>query len=160
MTWSSTCVINNSTGSGRFKITDTKLYFPVVTLSTLLQQIKPGFKWTTNRNKYQSNPKTYAQSRYLNHLVDLSFQGVNRLFLLSFENKDDRRSHSNYYLTKVKLKDYNVMIDGNFFFDQPINNDFKTWKHWKNCHWLRRWLHNWLFVRLSLFQNNNNNEWQ
>ena len=62
----------------------------------------------------------------MNHLVDLSFQGVNRLFLLSFENKDDRRSHSNYYLTKVKLKDYNVMIDGNFFFDQPINNDFKT----------------------------------
>ena len=62
----------------------------------------------------------------MNHLVDISFQGVNRLFVLSFENEDDRRSHSNYYLPKVEGKDYNVMTDGKNFFDQPINNDFKT----------------------------------
>ena len=64
-TWSSTCVITNSTGAGRFAITDTKLYVPVVTLSTqdnakLLQQLKSGFKRTINWNKYQSDPKTYA----------------------------------------------------------------------------------------------------
>ena len=51
---------------------------------------------------------------------------MNRLFVLSFENEDDRRSHSNYYLPKVEGKDYNVMTDGKNFFDQPINNDFKT----------------------------------
>ena len=34
LTWSSTCVITNATGAGRFAITDTKLYDPVVTLST------------------------------------------------------------------------------------------------------------------------------
>ena len=66
-------------------ITDTKLLVPVVTLSTqdnakLLQQIKSDFRRTTNWNKYQSDPKTYAQNRYLNHLVIPSFQGVNRLF--------------------------------------------------------------------------------
>ena len=62
----------------------------------------------------------------MNHLVDPSFQGANRIFVLSFENEDDRRSYSNYYLPKVEVKDYNIMINGKNFFDQPINNDFKT----------------------------------
>ena len=134
LTWSSTCVITNSTGEGRFTITDTKLYVPVVTLSTqdnakLLQQLKSGFKRTINWNKYQSDPKTYAQNRYLNHLVNPCFQGVNRLFVLSFENENDRTSHSTYYLPKVEIKDYNVMIDGKNFFDQPINSDLKTYEN-------------------------------
>ena len=115
LTWSSTCVITNSKGAGKFAITDTKLYVPVVTLSTqdnakLLQQLKSGFKRTINWNKYQSDPKTYAQNRYLNHLVKPIFQGVNRLFVLSFENENDRTLHSDYYLLKVEIKDYNVMI--------------------------------------------------
>ena len=117
LTWSKDCVITNSTGAGKFKITETKLYVPVVTLSTqdnakLLQQLKSGFKRTINWNKYQSSIKTYAQSRYLNHLVDPSFQGVNRLFVLSFENKADRTSHSEHYLSKVETKNYNVTTDG------------------------------------------------
>ena len=67
---SSTCVISSSTGETKFKITDTKLYVPVVTLSTqdnakLLQQLKSGFKRKINWDKYQSNPKTYAKNRYL-----------------------------------------------------------------------------------------------
>ena len=64
-----------------------------------------------------------------NHLADPSFQGVNRLFVLSFESEDDRRSHSNYYLPKVEVKDYNVMIDGKNLFDQPKNNDIKTYEN-------------------------------
>ena len=115
LTWSKDCVITNSTGAGKFKITETKLYVPVVTLSTqdnakLLQQLKSGFKRTINWNKYQSDPKTYAQNRYLNHLVKPIFQGVNRLFVLSFENENDRTLHSDYYLLKVEIKDYNVII--------------------------------------------------
>ena len=102
-------MITNSTGARRFGITDTKFYVAVVTLSTqdntkLLQQSKSGFKRTINWNKYQSDPKTYAQNQYLNHLVDLSFQGVNRLFVLSFENENVRSSHSEYYLPKVQIK--------------------------------------------------------
>ena len=62
----------------------------------------------------------------MNHLVDPSFQGANKIFVLSFENEDDRRSYSNYYLPKVEVKDYNAMTDAKNFLDQPINNDFKS----------------------------------
>ena len=134
LNWFKDCVITNSISAGTFAITETKLYVPVVTLSTednakLFQQVKSGFKRTINWNKYKSSIKTNAQNRYLNHLLDPSFQGVNRLFVLSFENEDDRTSHSTYYLPKVEIKDYNVMIDGKNFFDQPINSDLKTYEN-------------------------------
>ena len=95
LTWSKGCVITNSTGTGKFEITDTRLYVTVVTLSTpdnakLLQQLNSGFKRAINWNKYQSSIKTYAQGRYLNHLVDPSFQGVNRVFVLSSEGRNKR----------------------------------------------------------------------
>ena len=133
LTWSKDCVISSATGETKFKITETKLYVPVVTLSTqdnakLLQQLKSGFKRTINWNKYESNIKTFAQNRYLNHLINPSFQGVNRLFVLSFENENDTTSHSTY-IPKVEIKYYNVMIDGNNFFDQHINSDLKTYEN-------------------------------
>ena len=111
LTWSKDCVITNSTGAGEFEITETKLYVPVLTLSTqdnakLLQQLKSSFKRTINWNKYQSSIKTYEKNRYLNNLVDPSFQGVNKLFVLSFENENDRTSHSTYHLPKVEINIY------------------------------------------------------
>ena len=134
LTWSSTCVIFSATGETKFKIIDAKLYVPVVTLSTqdnakLLQQLKSRFNRTISWNKCQSSIKPYAQNRYLNHFFDPSFQGVNRPFVLSFENENDRTSHSTYYLPKVEIKDYNVMIDGKNFFDQPINSMIKTYEN-------------------------------
>ena len=69
------------------------------------------------------------KNRYLNRLVDPCFQGVNRLFVLSFKNEDDRRSYSNYFLPNVEVKDYNVMTDDKNVFDQPINNDFETYEN-------------------------------
>ena len=90
LTWSSTCVITNSNGAGIFSITDTKLYVPVVTLSTqentkLLQQLKSGFKRVINWNKYFSKPESFRRNPCLNYLVEPSFQGINRLFVLAFE---------------------------------------------------------------------------
>ena len=131
LTWSKDFVITNSTGEGKFSITETKLYIPVVTLSTkdnekLLQQLKSGFKKTISWNKCETSIKTFAQNRYLNYLINPSFQGVNRLFVLAFENENGRISHSTYYLQKVEIKYYNVMIDGKNFFHQPINNMNKT----------------------------------
>ena len=128
LTWSKYCVITNSV------ITDTNLYVPVVTLPTqdsakLPQQFFNGFKRIINWNKYESDIKTYTQNRYLNHLINPSFQGVNRLFVLSFENEDQRKSHSTYYLPKVEIKDYNVMTDGKNFFDQPINSTTKPYEN-------------------------------
>ena len=121
LTWSSACVITNSTSAETFEISDTKLYVSVVTLSTqdnakLLQKLKSGFKRAINRNRYQSDSKIYARNQYLNRLVDPGFQGVNRLFVLFFETEDGRTSHSEYYLPKVEIEDYNVKVDGKHFF--------------------------------------------
>ena len=49
---------------------------------------------------------------YQQFLIDSSFQEVNRIFVLSFENNGDREIHTAYYLPKVEIKYYNVMIDG------------------------------------------------
>ena len=81
----------------------------------LLQQLKSGFKRTTNLNKYQSKVKISAQNPYLCFLIDPSFQEVNRLFVLSFGNTIDRIVHTKFYLPTVEIKDYNVMINGQLF---------------------------------------------
>ena len=133
LTWPSTCVCN-STGAGTFKINDTKLYIPVVTLSTednakLLQQLKSGFKRTVNWNKCLSKVELLRHDPNLNHLVEASFQGVNRLFVLAFENDAQRTSHSGCYLPNVELKDYNVMINGENVFDQPVKNNKITYEN-------------------------------
>ena len=63
---------------------------------------------------------------YLNYLIDLSFTNFNRLFVLSFprnNNTESRYSFPNYYVPKVKVHDFNVLIDGNSFFDLPVKND-------------------------------------
>ena len=86
----------------------------------LLHQLKSGFKRIINWNKCLSKPELLAQNSNLNHLVEASFQGINRLFVLAFGNDTQRASHSNYYLPNVKIKGYNVVIDGNSFFGQPI----------------------------------------
>ena len=57
-----------------------------------------------------------------NYLIDPTFTNVNRLFVLTFENEDDRTSFSKYYLPKVKIKDFNVLIDGKPFFETPVKN--------------------------------------
>ena len=135
LTWSSTCVLiatNSPNQNGTFAITDTKIHVPIVTLSTqentkFFQQLKSGFKRVINWNKYLSKPELLAQNPNLNHLVEPSFQGVNRLFVLAFENDDDRTSSREYYLPAVEIKDYNVMINGENVFDQPIKNNKVTY---------------------------------
>ena len=134
LTWSSTCVITNSTGERKFEITDTKLYVPVVTLSTqdnekLLQKLQSNFKRMVNWNKYLSKPELLAQNPNLSHSVEPSLQGVNGLFVLAFENDTQRTSHAGYYLPNVEIKDYNAMIYGENFFDQPIKDHKGTYKN-------------------------------
>ena len=103
-----------------FTITEKNLYVPIVTLSTqdnskLLPQLKSGFKRTISWNKYLTKPELLPQNRNLNHLIEPSFEGVNRLFVLAFEDDAQRRSYKRYYLPNVEIKDYNVMIDGKLF---------------------------------------------
>ena len=137
LTWSSRCVLIATAVQNQaatFEITDTKLYVPVVTLSTqentkFLQQLKSGFKRVINWNKYLSKPELLAQNPNLNHLVEPSFQGINRLFVLAFENDDDRISDDEYYLPTVELKDYNIVINSENFFDQPVKNNKVTYEN-------------------------------
>ena len=114
-----------------FQITDTKLYVPVVTLSKenyikLLKQLKSGFKKTIKWNKYRSQMTIQPQNNNLNYLIDLTFTNVNRLFVLSFSRKnadDNRDFFSNYYIPNVRIKDFNVLINGKSFFNLPVKNE-------------------------------------
>ena len=119
LTWSKDCIIiytNVANQIPTFAITEANLYVPVVTLSTqdnanLLTQLKSGFKRAISWNKYLLKPELLAQNPNLNHLVGPSFQAVNKLFVLAFEDDAQRTSNKRYYLPNVEIKDYNVMID-------------------------------------------------
>ena len=120
--------VNNPTNA-TFKIKDAKLYVPVVTLSTendnkFLEQLKSGFKRTIKWNKYRSELTT--QTKVNNYLIDPTFNKVNRLFVLPFENEDDSKSFSKYYTPKVEIKDFNVSIDGKIFFDGLVKYKEET----------------------------------
>ena len=113
------------------EIKDTKLYVSVVTLSKendikLLEQLKTGFKKTIKWNKYRSQMSIQPQNNNLNYLIDPTFTSVDRLFVLSFarnNNADSRYSFSNYYVPKVKVNVFNLLIDGKIFFDLSLKND-------------------------------------
>ena len=123
----------NAPTNATFKITDTKLYVPVVTLSTedynkFLEQLKSGFKRTIKWSKYRSKMTIQTKNNNLNYLIDPTFNKVNRLLILSFGNEDDRLSFSKYYIPKVEIKDFSVLIDEKSFFDMSINNKEETYK--------------------------------
>ena len=131
LNWSKNCVIltNNEDLATTFSITDTKLYVPVVTLSTqdnakLLEQLKSGFKRTINWNKYQTKVSTERVNRYF--LIDPSFRGVNKRFVLPFEDDGQRTTYRRYYLPTKEIKIHDVMVDGQNYFDEPIRNNSIT----------------------------------
>ena len=128
-----------------FQITSTKLYVPVVTLSTkdnvnFTKQLDEGFKRSVYWNEYQSKieTKTADNNNVTRFPLDASFQGVNRLFVLAFDNttlangndgpnRVKRDSHRKYFLPRVDITNYNVLIDGRNFYDQPINDQIKNY---------------------------------
>ena len=119
-----------------FKITDTKLFVPVVSLSKEndmkhLEQLKSRFKRTIKWNKYRSQITIQPQNNNLNYLIDPTFTNVNRLFVLSFSrnnNTDKRDSFSHYYVPNVEIKDFNVLTDGKSFFDLPVKNEEEAYE--------------------------------
>ena len=89
----------------------------------LKEQIQIGW------NKYLTKPELLAQNANLNYLIEPSFHGVNKLFVLVFENDAQRTSDKRYYIPNIEIKDYNVMIGGKFFFDQPIKDNKITYEN-------------------------------
>ena len=114
-------------------INDCKLYIPVVTLSKddemkLLTNLKSGFTREIEWNKYRSQMTTKAINNNLNILIDPTFTNVNRLFVLAYQAADDRQSFSQFYLLKVMVKDFNVIIDKLAFFDLPIKTEEEAYE--------------------------------
>ena len=97
-------------------------------MTRLLEQLRTGFKRTIKWNKYRSEMTNQTKNNYLNYLTDPTFTKVIRLFVLSFENENDRTSFSQHYVTNVQIKDFNVLIDGKSFFDIPKKNNEEAYK--------------------------------
>ena len=144
--WNKTCVKSNqqigvnldggntaASTNATLAINDCKLYIPVVTLSKddeikLLTYLKLGFTREIEWNKYRSQMTTEAVNNNLNILVDPTFTNFNRLFVLPYQNADDRQSFSQFYLPKVMVKDYNVIIDKLAVFDLPIKTEEEAYE--------------------------------
>ena len=114
-------------------VIDCKFYVPVATLQTKYQnklykelktEISIDFKWNKCRSQMINQTTTYN----LNFLIHPTFNNVNRLFVLAFANEEDRRFFSKYYTPTVEIKDYNVIIDGEPFYEIPIKNKEETYK--------------------------------
>ena len=114
-------------------LNDCKLYIPVVTLSkddeiNVLTNLKSGFTREIIWNKYRSQITTEAINNDLNILIDPTFTNINRLFVLAYQNADDRRSFFQFYLPRVMVKDFNVIIDKLAFFVLPIKTEEEAYE--------------------------------
>ena len=128
---------DNDPADATLAIDKCKLYIPVVTLSKhdeikLLTNLKSRFKREVIWNKYRSQMSTEAANNNLNILIDPTFTNVNRLSVLAHEvdnnDNDNRQSFSQFYLPRVIVKDYNVIIDKLAFFDLPIKTEEEAYK--------------------------------
>ena len=111
-------------------MTAAKLYVTVVTLKTksntkLSKLLTEGFKRSVCWNEYKVIlEKRYNANDNIRILIDPSWQGINRLFVLGYlnDNTSTVNSHRKYFLARVEIKNYSIEIDGRTFYDQPIDN--------------------------------------
>ena len=142
LTWKKECVLSTAADDAVFIINDTKLYVPVVTLSEednkdFIEQQNKGFQRSIYWNEYKTKEQTENADanavKYIN--LDPSFQGANRLFLIAYSRADNNQATRNgqqkYYLPRINLKKYNVVIDGRNFYDNPIESDIEKYRELK-----------------------------
>ena len=136
------CMLTTAT-TATFKITDAKLYVPIVTLSSednvkLSKLLSKGFKRPIYWNEYKVIPNKIVKiaaengEKYIRELLDSSYQGVKRLFVLSYNNTAGNNqvsidSHKKHFLPSVKIENYNMEIECRNFYDQPINDSIKQY---------------------------------
>ena len=139
LTWKKECVL--STGNDVFIINDTKFYVPVVTLSKednkdFIEQQNKGFTRSIYWNEYitkEINEDADANVFKYNNL-DPSFQGVNRLFVMAYNRANGqptRNGRRKYYLPRIDLEEYNVIIDERHFYDNPIESGIEKYRELK-----------------------------
>ena len=134
-------VLSNQAGAAVFIINDTKMYVPVVTLSKednkdFIEQQNKGFQrsiyWNKYKAKEQNQDGNANATKYIN--LDPSFQGVNILFITAYTRVDgqpDRNSQQKYYLPRIDINKYNVIIDGRNFYGNPIQSDVEKYRELK-----------------------------
>ena len=162
LTWKKECVLSTDNGNAVFIINDTKMYVPVVTLSKednkdFIEQQNKGFQRSIYWNEYktkQINENADANVfKYIN--LDPSFQGVNRLFVMAYNRANGqptRNGQQKYYLPRIDLEKYNVIIDGRNFYDNPIESDIEKYRELKKSNdWKRRRLYYRIFVGFYYF---------
>ena len=93
-----------------------------------MTNLKSGFTREIELNKHRSQMTTEAINDNLNILIDPTFTNVNRLFVLAYQTPDDRQSFSQFYLPKVMIKDFNVIIDNLAFFYLPIKTEEEAYE--------------------------------
>ena len=141
LTWKKEFVLSTGDGGAVFIINDTKVYIPVVTLSKednkdFIEQQNKGFQRSIYWNEYKTkeiNEDADANVfKYIN--LDPSFQGVNRLFVMAYNRgngQPTRNGRRKYYLSRIDLEKYNVIIDGRNFYDNPIESDIEKYRELK-----------------------------
>ena len=105
-------------------------------MTQFLEQLKSGFKRTIKLNEYKSQITVHPQNSNLNYIIDPTFTNVNILFVLAFQRiagesnatKAYRDSFSRYYVQNARIKDFNVLIDGESFFDFPVKAEEEAYK--------------------------------
>ena len=140
LNWIEDCILSSAGDSAKFAITDAKLHVPIVTLSTkdsanLTKQLNKGFKRSVYWNSYETKPpKVIEQGKDIYELLNASFQGVKRLFVLAYfivadaaNNEAGIKDNKKYFLPRGEINNYNVLIDGRNFYDQPINDLIKQY---------------------------------
>ena len=139
--WKKECVLSTDDANVVFIINDTKLHAPVVTLSKednedFIEQRDKGFQRSIYWNEYKTkeiNENAEANVfKYIN--LDPSFQGVNRLFVMAYNRANGqptRNGQQKYYLPRIDLEKYNVIIDGRNFYDNPIESDVEKYRELK-----------------------------
>ena len=144
LTWKKECVLSTGVGEAVFIINDTKMYVPVVTLSKednkdFIEQQTKGFQRSIYWNEYKTKELTENSDanlfKYINYIIlDPSFQGVNRLFVMTYNRvggQPTRNEQRKYYLPRTSLNKYNVIIDGRTFYDNPIESDIEKYRELK-----------------------------
>ena len=157
LTWHKDCMISSANAAANrvvsFMITDTKLYVPIVTLSTkdntnLTKQLNESFKRNIYWNQYMPKPfpeTPHKKTGITRFSLDAAFQGVNRLFVLTFDdtladeaadapaprhlatNQVLRNGYRKYFVPREDITSYNVLIGGSNFYDQPINDSIRKY---------------------------------
>ena len=128
--------MSTSGTAATFEITDAKLYIPIVTLKTedntkLSKLLSEGFKKLIYWNEYKvvSN-KNYNENEYIRERLDVCIQGINRLFVFPYMRRNNiatENSHNKYFLSRLKIDNYNIETDGRNFYDQAINDSIKQY---------------------------------